>query len=802
MTDTLDRREAARLATEARLDLLRLGYTPLPARGKMCLLEGWPRVRPDAGTVAEWGKNLNFCTSGIRLDGHQIAIDVDVEDETLVNDLLDDLFTIWPALEQAPRRIGKAPKELYLALLSADEAPLTRAATAKWRPAGGGDWHQIEVFGGGGSRFIGWAGPHTLEDQPGPDGWIVHRMYQADDLPAVTDLPVITGAQLRQWLARADAIFEAAGWEKFVPPKAEGADGKPVYDLTDDMVFECNDGVIRRGLAALAEYGAGENARCSASFIEPGASNTSRCRIKVSEKGSVYIKDYESYTVHMAPTEDRPPVDLSSLGAALASVLGSKPPREAQEPTGVAVSYIVDGGDVEGAEAFDSRVDWMLEHLAFVPDGNGGGGAVYIAEPTPFEARPLSMASLRNLYCADNLTVIGPKGGTRKVSPVDAWVASSRRVTVNGFRFEPGVPDKIVVRQGREYINAWHAPVVDEAAADPEAEALWEEFLRHLVPDDEERAWLEDWLAWKFVNPRWRGPAVLMVAENVQGTGRNFLARMVGAAFGGYVARVSAAQLFGADQFTAWRANSLFAFGSEIAISSNYRDKFAAYETLKDLVDPADNEAEVNIKFGAKFTTEVFTSYLLATNSVAALPIRADDRRFAVIANGTQMSMALRDRLAAWLPDGERGALEGFVQALRCRLRRLGEAVRSKGGMPMIAPRFALREVMIEEGESDADGVMKAVLAAIPAATMAISVGVLEARLKVSLAAAGEGKVSARALTRHLGGESGRRLGWVRLRERVNVGAERKNLYVVVRADALHEYLSSTLEHRAEVTEM
>lgn len=804
MSTTLDRRVAAQQALADRQRLLSLGYTPLPSRGKLCIVRGWPELTPDEAMLQTWSRNLDLCSSGIRLEGRQVAIDLDSTNAGVVDEALDALFKWWPELNDAPERIGRAPKVLYLARLPDDEQPLTHMTTKHWQ-APGGDLEHVEVFGGGRKRFIGWCGPHTLDDQVGPDGWIVHRTYDdKGSLVPAGDLPVITTGILRTWLAEVDAIFERHGYTE--KRREAGATAPFVRDLTEDMTFECDDGSIRVGLEAMTDYASDRDARCSLSFVEPDTHNTTRCRVSLSSEGELRIFDFGDWVTH-APVGGAVvplPIDLMSLGGALAALNAAAPaPVMAPAMTFAERVYLEQGGDPAQWDEFE--VEQSRERFEEAMTDLFTGMVYDVTEEACrriHDSPEVGLAVGRRMtsYAGQCLTVVGERGGKKKVNPLTAWVASPDRINVAGVRFMPG-REVIDEEDGKRWLNLWREPELEPELVDPEAAVIWLKFLEHLIPDYRERDWFERFVANKMVNPRFRGAGVLMVAASTQGAGRSTLMSVLHEVFGKFATYVSAAQLFDSSQRNGWMEKALWAFGNEIGFSTRYNDKVQAYERLKDLVDPAQSKVRLDEKFMRPRDALIYTTFLLATNRPDALPISADDRRFMVITNGGAMPEGLRQELFGEWFNGSHPK-PALVHTLRAYYRARGEALGGDTTDLTDAPKWAAgREELIDAGRTDVDEVFQYALGRIPEGRIAMPRADFEAHLLGELRVAGmeQKRGAIRHFVTGLQGAEAARWGWRSMgRIRLGSGSEDR-ARVVVRDISAEYFLTLSGEDRAKV---
>jgi hypothetical protein len=140
-------------------------------------------------------------------------------------------------------------------------------------------------------------------------------------------------------------------------------------------------------------------------------------------------------------------------------------------------------------------------------------------------------------------------------------------------------------------------------------------FMARLIPDERERNWLFDWMAHKLRHPHVPGTAVVFVADTEDdiregefGTGRGFLFRTTHQLYGEqYTSTQSFSMLDGSSAqsgFTDWMHGCVLVTVDESRTSPTaYRrgERSAAYEVLKDLVDPAPKRMNFKVKFGRAF---------------------------------------------------------------------------------------------------------------------------------------------------------------------------------------------------------
>jgi len=270
------------------------------------------------------------------------------------------------------------------------------------------------------------------------------------------------------------------------------------------------------------------------------------------------------------------------------------------------------------------------------------------------------------------------------------WANDPRRIAVDNRLFTP-VPYWIVDNT----LNTYRPPVHPEPSGEAET---FIEFIDHLIPDGTESAWFLKWLAYKAQNLHERGVAVVMVAPATQGTGRGTLQRVMAQMFGQkYVQNVSMTDVSGGTsqaQYNDWMSESLFAFVAETSEQGHgFKDRSTAYETMKEIVDPAESWMRVKRKGIQNGYERIYCSVLFATNHLDALAIPPEDRRMCVIRNGEKMPDDLWKRIDRWRknPANIAAALH-MLESLNVEDFNFG-----------YAPETSAKIEMIEANKSDLD---------------------------------------------------------------------------------------------------
>jgi len=679
--------------TELRLRLLANGYTPLAGKDKTCGIPEWSTVVVTEELITKrWARARATPTTGLRVENGLAVIDLDIDDpiiDRIANCILDAI----PELEKEDVpllvRAGKGRKEAWY--VQTDEA-FSRIHSRAWlRPGDVPDdgAHRVEIFGGASSRQFGSFGPHTVDD----DGVVKVWYRWADRSPADTlksELPVLTK---KQFFAIADIVereLEAAGWQ-LVPKTTKGEnDVSRVYDLTEEMLFDLDTG-DRVPLQQLRELAANnDRLRCSAAWLEgPSAKRTDRCLVSVAGNGGVVVYETASGVTHceasLAPREFGPEINR------LAEKLKELDERRRNK--------------VAASDRAVMTATKLLATYAFCPYQQLGVVPLYATSAD----EAMTLQAFRTMYLPNADVDVGPRGGRQVINPVDIWAGDERRVTVRGTRMRPDKPRPTYEDGEGLWVNTYAPPVHDATGGSPAAAIA---LIEHLLPDEAERRWFTQWLAHKVRFPFIPGPAVIMVAREF-GTGRGTLATVIGRLLGQqYVATLPFHMFAGKSyqsQYDDWGAGTLVACISEAAESSSnavssYKEKQDTYTHLKSLVEPRAVEKRYTSK-RQHFKAMSFTSFFIATNEVDALPIPANDRRFAVLTNGEPGTAEF------WAAINEGLERDANIAAFHEWLA----AVDLTGYEPYVAPpRTEGQLLMVEMSKSDIDRGLDAAFEALP----------------------------------------------------------------------------------------
>lgn len=740
--------------TEIRLSLLRNGYSPVPNYDKRCFLYARNDLHIDEALIDKWSRETKNLSTGIRVEGRLIAIDIDVADAEAIAEIVEALpDAVWEKVQHAPvRRSTDRTKEAWFVTLAPGEKPISRLTSAAFHhphdPKGqDGATHRVEIFGGESGQQMGVFGAHTRDDS---DVTVVRKEYVWDG-PSIVDvpldaLPVLTRDELAEICDTATRVLNSLGWVRKLYLQDGFSKPQVLFDLTDDMIFETQDhGDLTLGELYDEARNADRGLRLAASFHSKGSHNVTRCIASVGDDGALRIKDFETAHTHRIATEAPRTVTedamerLRSAVAVEGSIFGRTPavaPRAEAATTDAGTEAVGEGGS-----AFEQVVEVLLSTHAYCASE---ARCVF-----PLEGgaeRAMSMTNFRGLMKPHAITVRGPRGATQTLNPADLWLASERRIDVNGHRFRPDVTDAVIEDADGRYLNlfrplAWPG-VTEQGAAS--ARDAFEALLAHLVPDEGERDWFRMWLASKIQRPQAANCGVLLIADQ-QGTGRGTLFDMMRAAVGRpYYRSISSVELLGLGgqgAYTDWAAQALLVTVEEVMAGADSGNNMGwkrreAYERIKQLVDPRQRVMEIRRKGMQNYAADVFFSLLMATNHLDALPLDKNDRRIAVIIQPDvrfEDVQALKAAVDPWRAGGSFG--DDFGAALRAHLW----SVQVDFDALRIAPELSGgRDIMRAANEGDLEDILRSVLGNVPGEYIAN--GDLRRRAQLAVTAYGEGE--------------------------------------------------------------
>lgn len=227
---------------------------------------------------------------------------------------------------------------------------------------------------------------------------------------------------------------------------------------------------------------------------------------------------------------------------------------------------------------------------------------------------------------------IDHRGKSVRVNPVDMWMESPYRITIQGLVSRPG--NELVHEDsvGNRWLNTCRMPQWGTGPYDQRHVDVFYDYVDYLLPDPVERDYFLDWLTAKMTDPTFRGTGIVM-ATPTYGVGRSTLAQMISMLVGpANCANVKFEELI-SGRFNYWE-DKLFVIIDEARESSPQAvGLHRAYESLKQRIDTTNRRVMMEVKHQNARAVLSCTSYLIITNHLNALAVPRHDRRLTVLTN-------------------------------------------------------------------------------------------------------------------------------------------------------------------------
>jgi len=270
------------------------------------------------------------------------------------------------------------------------------------------------------------------------------------------------------------------------------------------------------------------------------------------------------------------------------------------------------------AQTFD--LESMLQRFAYLCNEDR-----VIDLERPWLAYPRQ--AFKALTAASTRTIVGPRGGERQVPIAKDWEEDEGRIDLHGVTFIPNAARITSNLHGHPVCNTWVAPsIVDEPLPEDHEEraAVFDAHMTYLLPEVVERSNVTRWIAHRVQFPeRLPGWHLLLVAEGVQGTGRNWIARLMKAMLQQYVVEALPLRRLLEGNFNAEVERAIIGVVDEIREGG--QDYWRHAEALKSFL--SEKTRVINPKYRTPYEVHNFMGVLMFSNHLDALPLDETDRR-------------------------------------------------------------------------------------------------------------------------------------------------------------------------------
>lgn len=221
--------------------------------------------------------------------------------------------------------------------------------------------------------------------------------------------------------------------------------------------------------------------------------------------------------------------------------------------------------------------------------------------------------------------------------------------------YRPDVKGRLVTDRGTSAINL-HSPSHIKATAGKIEPFL--EFMKYLIPHDEERLEMLRWCCTLIAHPETRMEYGVLLVTEKQGIGKttlgsHILAPLVGHHNTGFPNESDIVD----SAFNGWMAHKRLVIIQEIYSGHSWK----AYNKLKSFI--TDTDVQVNEKFQRPYTIDNWCHMFACSNSAKALKIEDDDRRwFVPEVNEKAWGRSKFNEFYGWIKSGGLGIIKAWAE--------------------------------------------------------------------------------------------------------------------------------------------
>ncbi|QGF21057.1 putative DNA primase [Pectobacterium phage MA11] len=671
MDDNLHKTKLAEVWPE----LLENGYNflPLKFKTKRPPFDEWTEYKADSKLAKRWEKEFKNGGAGLNTT-YTPAVDIDVYDDAMAS-ALQELVEFDYGI--TPVRFGQAPKRLML--FRTDE-PFTKMSSGTWMSPSG-HASKIEILGEG-QQLVAF-GIHPDTDEP--YWWVDGKDPTNTD---ISELPMLTAEDGRAICDAFDVMAEEAGWKPKLKAKksrkvAASIGEDDAFGLSDaDLVrkWDGSDDELERLVMLIPGYEDYQTWIEMIAALQISVENQ-ELAYDVALKWSA-----QAFNFDMDSFEDKWEKGFHHDGDSLitlATFIKQAREIEKEQAALVAEEIIPLFEQANSKKEWMEAADRFKREAIFGVARNDVRAVAIEAFKRIFN-RPLDKAEAKSYLDyrpnADDLPewlkpwVLDQVAGSfvnrnnaievlpgafnmanqRFVSsdkeggslPVDLATKIFPVPVVDGQRYDPlhhgDLPNNEWKRHwklpgvdlfkdelGRTFLNTFNPDTLAKMPDDFSKQELkaintLKDFFFVQFPDDKERRYVLDWLAWVIANPGRRVDYALVI-RGTQGSGKSIIASMLKCLLGHTNVDVVNNKIF-QGKFTGWTEGGLVKVLEEVSVPRH------KYDVINDLKDKITNPYIPCERKGVdSFEIRNTASYIAFTNDPAALPIDNEDRRWLIV---------------------------------------------------------------------------------------------------------------------------------------------------------------------------
>lgn len=590
----------------------------------------WTEYRATIHDLAEWQSS----NAGIGLQGRLYpALDLDVDDEELADALQSAAETY---LGEAPTRFGRGARRLlpYAAegLTRRAFSFQRRVATPETMPVDGEPpaeaVHVVEFLGDGQQYVVEGIHPKTLA----PYRWVDGRSPAAIGTKGLT---IITAAQVEEFFAQVETLMASRGYE-VVSRSSSSSRKRPVCQAG---LLAPSIGAVERALAAL------ENDVDYFTWLKVGAA------IKAA---SGTENEAAAYDLWLDWSLQYGGNDIDIIAAKWASL---------RAPFSVGWDFLQrfatqegDGTFYGAAEEFDPVTPTPSEEELAEAKADMPLTAMFNRFVWVQRLARVADTKTGDLLGRDQFNVLNRHIGPPTETKACAWAVLTSSVNrlqmAQAVTYRPGagrfVDEDLPGLTGR-CVNLWRPTLVDiPAVARYEDVAKWLEHVAFVLPNEQERETVLDWLSWIIQNPGEKPNWAVVMGSSAEGLGKDLTLEPVRVALGAANVRE-----IDADDLASGYSDYLAGTRLLIVEEMQMHERKAMMNRLKPLIAAPPHTLRVNVKFQPQYEIPNLIATIFFTNMENALAISAKDRRYFVTWNEAQPKPdTYYTELVAWFDAG------------------------------------------------------------------------------------------------------------------------------------------------------
>jgi len=270
---------------------------------------------------------------------------------------------------------------------------------------------------------------------------------------------------------------------------------------------------------------------------------------------------------------------------------------------------------------------------------------------------------------------------------------NNRKDEVQNLAYDPSQKTGLVTKSGNTAFNTFVPTKIKPEASDPQP---FLDFMKYLMPDDHDRSEAMKWCATLIARPEIRmGYSMLLISE-AQGIGKTTLSESILAPLVGEHNVSFPNEQIITGQFNSWAGFKRLAVVSEIYQGEGWK----AYHSLKSTI--TDRYIELNEKHKAAITIENWLHIVASSNSMDALKVASEDRRWLIPKiTDVKWSSANFRNFYEWLDSGGLSSIYAWAQNYGVYVQRGQEAPETNTKNEMVR---SSRSVFLQEAIALVEG--------------------------------------------------------------------------------------------------